>query len=495
MTREALAIISGKGGVGKTSLAVALAQIIANSNSNVLVADFDFLNRGLSELVGGKGETLHAALELEISEGSVISRHRFRLCKVAPSIYCLLAPTMEVCQLQTLERLSRTELFTKLAALLNNACDVCSARAFIIDCHGSADVISRTAVAMCDDALVVCVPEVITFFGTKSILEDLSNDASISRDHPTRFHVVFNRVGQSFSTALLSQWSQKYFNRWTAEPAPIAVIPSDDTISIASVNQTFPQIAPLYSLGAEKLRVATATLFGRRAPYLVSAETRFVGRFLRPFYWARSVPFSTLLDPSIPTKTLVVTLAAMVSIFLVYAAFPHLFDVLHLKDRITIAETVTAVAAGYTVVLALVFWAIMAHATRSAVVFDNEISSTFRSGVTGLRSHLRILFCILAIVVGTVFMISLTSAADDQDLMTFGVATASLFPPGVMSAVVTWLRHVDLTVQWVSRFYLGAFTVVFAIRLLRSLLFRSISMETFMRIAFVAVWVFALREY
>lgn len=496
MTNRALAIISGKGGVGKTSLAVALAQVIASSNSAVLVADFDFLNRGLSELVGDKGEELSApALELGITVGGSESVYRFRLSKVTSSIYCLLAPPIEVDQINVVESLSRAEILTKLSTLIASASEICKAQALIIDCHGSADALSRTAVAMCGDSLVVCVPEVITFFGTKKILEDLSRDAETSSEHPTRFHVIYNRVGLPFSTGLLTRWSEQYFSRWTAEPGPLAVIPSDEAISIAAVHRIFPQVVGLYSPAVEKLRIAVATLFGTEAPELVSSEARFVNRFLHPFYLPRSVPFSALLEPNIPVRTLIITLATVVGAWLTLLAFPQLLDLLQLKNRYSAADAVTGVAAAYTVVLALTFWSIIAYAARSAVVCDDEVASAFRLKMIGFRGALRVVFCVLAMIVGTVFMISLSSTADDRELLTLGASTAALFPPGVMNAVVTWIRHVELVVEWVSRIYLGLFAIVFSMRMLRSLLFRSVSIETLARLAFVGICAFAVHEY
>ena len=86
---KTVSIVSGKGGVGKTAIALSLASELAVAGNEVVLIDFDLSNRGLSEHVSGRGGSM--AREITPSEWSSprsapLSTHGWCLLKVEERI-------------------------------------------------------------------------------------------------------------------------------------------------------------------------------------------------------------------------------------------------------------------------------------------------------------------------------------------------------------------------------------------------------------------------
>ncbi|BDT65967.1 iron-sulfur cluster carrier protein [Comamonadaceae bacterium OS-1] len=493
---EIIAITSGKGGVGKTTLAIGLAQIISTSGSPVLLIDLDFLNRGLSELIGDHGECLPNKKFTEFNDDRLHILNEFsKIQKISDNIYCLIAPQIDITGIHQLENVSPEEIFEAISAIINKSILDCNARVAIIDCHGSADSISRTAVAIAKNILIVCIPELITFFGTRQLINSFTSVQEIEKSNERKFHLIFNRVGQGFTTTLLTHWSRKYLGETFKNNPPIAVIPADDTISIASLDELLPTKQAMYSSAVEKIRILTATLFKSHSTDLLSPETKFVNKFFKFIYTPRSVPFSGFLNALIPMRTLMMTTGIIVAAALLNIAFPILTTLIQHYIDIRIEDVVATVGATYSIFLALAFWGVLAYVTNSLLECDSELSGILS---TGLRSKklFRIIFCILVIIIGTVFLTLLTfeDGAAENDLLHLAPLLGGIMPKEAYIALMKWLFLAFSTITWSARFYLLLFSLVFILRSIRTILFRPKSPEMAIRLFLIIILAWLLNQ-
>jgi cellulose biosynthesis protein BcsQ len=483
-----LAITSGKGGVGKTTLAIGMAEVLASSKCSVLLADFDFLNRGLSELIGDRGESGFMQSTIAFDRQSYAN---FELRRLTNRVSCLLAPRLSTSDFRDLDSRPREFLNAKLTASLSWAVEQTGADIVLIDCHGSADAVTRTAVAIASDTLIVCVPEIITFFGTKTILESLRSDSEIAQTPATRLHIIFNRVGKDFTTSILSTWSYKYFGDAIDSPRPLAVIPFDERISIATSDSLFPTETAAYAAATEKLRIAVFDLYSKEAPKLISRETKFVSKYLRAFYTPRTPPLSGILNASIPMRTLMTALSFFVAGVAALIAFPSFAELAPAQYRPTIDDGFKIGFASYTVVLFLGFWALFAYVDDALIFNDSRASGILRWGL--MRKGMGHAFISTAIVfLGSLLFIALSNK-QSEELPASLVAALSMagLPAQIVEPVKAWILAASAAGTWATRVYLAVFVLIFAVRFLRTALFRPRSLEVIWRIAIAAAvgWV------
>ena len=307
-----ISIASGKGGVGKTTVALALAYELGTAQNNVVILDFDFYNRGMLELARTYGQVTQSSLHFEPTSlpKNVFETCNWPLVSLGTNVLTVKIPRLGPYSLRSIESCELNEIQEFVLTVINMVTEKSAADIVIIDCHGGRDSLSFAAASISDHLLVVSAPELTTFFGTIQFIEGLRDEIPHTPNGP-RFHILANAVMDEFPKRILSHWYRKHFSAYFYDSDFISVIPFDKRISMSSSEGLFPTRKYHYSSMAERMRILVTDLFGTNGNIRISPEARFSTKFVRPFIGLRESIMGLILNVRIPLHALIGTASLM----------------------------------------------------------------------------------------------------------------------------------------------------------------------------------------
>jgi cellulose biosynthesis protein BcsQ len=115
-----IALVSGKGGVGKTVLAVACAQFLSKSN-RTLVIDLDFFNRALTGLLS-QGDVVHNIDAPDFLPTKDTVDDAWQILRVTDNLFHIRYPDLREDQIRIFETLHVERLRRSLERFIRRAC-------------------------------------------------------------------------------------------------------------------------------------------------------------------------------------------------------------------------------------------------------------------------------------------------------------------------------------------------------------------------------------
>ena len=329
-----IAITSGKGGVGKTTISLALGYELASGNNNVAIIDCDLTNRGFLELASGHwkpSSTSALVPDTFVSADSSLPTE-WSILELRPGLTTLEVPPLTPAGIGLLESQPFEQIQSAIGSLVSSVVDATRAGVVILDCHGARDAFSLAAASISDHLLVVSVPETITFFGTVQFMRTFKEHYNSERPEASKVqcHILLNNVLEGFSVGTLSHWYRRHFAKYFDDHDFISVIPFDPKVSIATSDELFPTRRFYYSGMAERVRLLALDLLGNDKRVRISDEARFVSRFVRPLLWTRESVFHTIMDQRIPLHFLIVIALALFCGVLSSEIWANVFDATHI---------------------------------------------------------------------------------------------------------------------------------------------------------------------
>ena len=480
-----LSLVSGKGGVGKTTLSLALASELSAAGNNVVIIDYDFSNRGLSELVADHGRPTGQVL---VPEEPFTSPHKktddsWPVLDLGHGIQTVKIPPLEPDTLQFLESCPLKDVQGYIDDLTRKVLDITGADIVVLDCHGSRDNVSYAAAAISDHVFVVTVPEIITFFGTIRFIEGFKS-ATESAPNGPKLHLLFNSVMEGFRRSLLSHWYKEYFKKYFDDDNFLSLIPFDSKISIATSEELFPTRKLYYSAMAEKVRILVHSVFGDQAHIKVSREAWFVTTFLRLFIRSRKPILSAVVNEKIPIRLLIASLSIT---FL--GAFVLFKSQEILRWEMDPQVTISAIFMLNSWIPVAFIWIAVAFLARSIIDQDMMASGEFRyRSWQGIGKPIYRMICVL-LGIAVFLMLDAHRSPFDMQIDPYIAASRFLLAlAGVSdeSFVEIFSQSFFFAIQAAQTIIVitfGAFAIVFLIRSIRTLLFRMWSGESLYRIA------------
>ena len=274
-----IAIMSGKGGVGKTMLAVSIARELSLAGGT-LVVDLDFFNRGLSGLLvhGDDKKTIAPPAFLgQESDGA------WEFMKVEDKLYTISFPDITDKLLEDVNNAHVQEISDDLKNWIDDLCNQMQLQVVVLDCHGGPDVLSFAAAKIADHVLLISEPDRITMHGTLHFLRRLSE---VNVD-TFNVHLVFNKVVGRFRSIFLQRTYNAYFRPRFADKPLLAVFPLEVYLTKhfehhPFVTDDFPE-----STLSRKTQVMLADLLGNHREDLLSERTRELPQWVAK-YWKHS---------------------------------------------------------------------------------------------------------------------------------------------------------------------------------------------------------------
>ena len=220
-----VAFISGKGGVGKTMLAVAFAAELAGKN-RVLLIDLDFFNRGLTGLMGTGKQVCAIAkpqfLESESQESSQESTTEWFVVQVSDNLFHIRYPDLLPEDMRRFETLDVDTLKDSLREFVIQAADACGCDSVVLDCHGGPDNTSFAACLFSNYGLLVSEPDRITFYGTLNFIRQIER---VSGNESCDLRLIFNKVIPAFSALFLNSFYDKNLRAYFSGQPLLAILP------------------------------------------------------------------------------------------------------------------------------------------------------------------------------------------------------------------------------------------------------------------------------
>ena len=470
-----LSIVSGKGGVGKTALSLSLAHELSAAGNSVVMIDFDFSNRGLSELVMGHGESTKQKFDLGgIFTPNEQTNEPWRILKIGHDIQTVEIPPLEPSILRSLESCSSEEVQSYINDMTNQALDKTGANVAVLDCHGGRDVVSYAAAAISDHVFVVSAPEIITFFGTIRFVEGFKKELESVTDGP-KLHLLFNSVMGGFRRKTLSYWYREYFKEYFDDEDFISLIPFDPNISIATSKELFPTQKLYYSAMAEKIRILLFDIFQQNSHIKVSGESRLVARVMRPFIRSQKPVLSIIVDEKVPLRVLIASsLITLLSVLLLTMDSSDFF-----ADNIDVA-----VFAAYWIVI-ICIWLAPAFITRSIIEQDAIASGEF--GRLNRESFCKGFCRTVGVLSGLTYLIIFFSRIDLLNELIYEYNQFNLINKNTHDIIVILIKTVKIIIIVMC----CAFALIFLLRSVRSALFRIWSGESLYRLVVLVGFILA----
>ena len=237
MKGQCIAVVSGKGGTGKTSLTAGVGTALAQSGRSVLCVDCDIGLRNLDLALG----LTDRALKRCSLESAVVAHPNIR------GLYLLTAPVR-------LRGPAVTEAdFRQMLSEIREKFDYC-----LLDAPAGLGLGFRLAVCGADRCVVVTTQDA-------SSLRDAQHTVMELRQFgPGRLHLVVNRVRKK----LLHSMHATIDDAMDKAGLPlIGVVPEDDSLTL-SLNQGVPLLLTSYSGAASAYRNIAVRLQGGRVPLL-----------------------------------------------------------------------------------------------------------------------------------------------------------------------------------------------------------------------------------
>lgn len=277
MQFTSIAFVSGKGGVGKTTLATNLAWVIGSAPTKVLIVDLDIQNQGCTGLIASihnLGET--SALGL-LQLGSDLTNEPIELTKISPQIAFL--PAVSATTEADLH-FDTGNLSQRLKSILVRLHQAWPFNCLILDCHGGIDDVSIAAAGLCNHTLIVTEADTVTFTGTLALVDSYYNAYSKSEIKPS-IHYIVNRIPPKYKwkdlDRLYKNYLERHLGKFTTSNGILSYFPAEGYISSSFGDYPFQvELAPK-ALFTRKLELIAFSLFKKTDPKLTNRKikTRF----------------------------------------------------------------------------------------------------------------------------------------------------------------------------------------------------------------------------
>jgi MinD-like ATPase involved in chromosome partitioning or flagellar assembly len=303
-TSPIVAFTSGKGGCGKTTLAVNFANIIAEGGHKVLLVDLDLSNRGSTGLFSTWTPQAHQKLTtLRLIRDELVFQGDCReILEVKPN-KLLFLPAASPDEMPWIEpnRPSLPEFVETIRARIHEVAVRCGISCIVLDCFCGIDLLTTAAAAIADDVILVNEPDIITFTGSINLLLHLFRKFEELKRKP-RVHIVINRVRSNQTVPQLSQLYRGNIERIIKEPI-YCYFPYHPRVFENFGRYPFVSDLLPRSLFVKKLKLLTYLLFNDNNRSLVDhAAASWSRRKIRAVY------IRTLDSSAIDTQYLVLKL-------------------------------------------------------------------------------------------------------------------------------------------------------------------------------------------
>lgn len=263
-----ITVTSGKGGVGKSSIAVNLAILLKRMGNRVIILDADFGLANIEVMLGVRPQYNLADL---MFRGKSLTE----IITTGPEEIGFISGGSGI---QELTRMTKEQVMylTQKLVELDSMADI-----IIVDTGaGIADNVLEFVTA-CSEVLLVATPEPTSITDAYALLKALNRRAGFSREHTT-IKMISNRVGSEAEGRNLYEKMSIVVDKFlNIQPEFLGIIPQDDLISKAVMMQKPIVIAYPNSSAADALQVIASKLCNESGPEVKKGITGLFSDLIR----------------------------------------------------------------------------------------------------------------------------------------------------------------------------------------------------------------------
>jgi len=308
-----LAVTSGKGGVGKTTISVNLAKQLSLAGYRTLLVDFDIHNKGATSLFLDKLEdfeqtedqlSLAGMMATQASGGGITAAHPLVVSLDAAENLIFIPATKpkELVEWSTFEQ-KNAALVETIKGLLTVVAEKLKVDIIVIDCYGGIDSMTVAAAGIADDTIIVNEPDIITFSGTLLLYSYLSKIYRSGSITP-RIHFVINRITSKHSYEFLAAEYAKHLSSLSADERILAYLPFDRLVmETFGEYPFFTELLPK-SLLTKKLRLMLFTLLDNTSGIRDFKDIAGISERVRRWIFRRTLE-TRLADPELILRAFV----------------------------------------------------------------------------------------------------------------------------------------------------------------------------------------------
>jgi cellulose biosynthesis protein BcsQ len=208
-----IAFTAGKGGCGKTTLAVNFAYNVYKANKKILLIDFDLANKGSSgvfaDIIVKKDCLPSIALTDLLDFENKLSPDQCPVYEVKNGYYFLPSshPGIDA-KSELYEKYELEQIIMLVKGKLQQLISLLKIDCVILDCFCGIDILTTAAICMSSDAIFINEPDIVTFTGTLSLHRHILSQLAILTADGTfsspKIHLIINRLKPEFTIAELN---------------------------------------------------------------------------------------------------------------------------------------------------------------------------------------------------------------------------------------------------------------------------------------------------
>lgn len=234
-----LAVSSGKGGVGKTTVTLNLARQLSLAGFRTLLIDFDIHNKGATCLFMDKVEQseVHSVMSIMgvcCTTDCDLTRaftEKFSILDLGYDDKLYMIPAARPDEMVEWKKfVCETHIIVDFfRAFIQTLAEEHHIDVVLIDCYGGVDTLTISAAGVADDFIIINEPDVITFAGTLLLYKQLETTYGAAERKP-RVHFVINRISGRYSFRFLQQEYERHLSQLAVDREVLAYLPFDKLV-------------------------------------------------------------------------------------------------------------------------------------------------------------------------------------------------------------------------------------------------------------------------
>jgi len=268
-----VAFTSGKGGCGKSTIAVNFAYQVYLASKKVLIVDLDISNRGSTGIFSQWTAPSHDIVTLTklLRDDDNNKADNIKLLEIKPGFYLIPASSKGE-QEWTEPKIRLQDLADTLRKKLLNLASKLEIPLIVLDCFCGIDQLTTAGALVADHTILINEPDLVTFTGSLTLLNHLKN-ACRKTNRKINTHVIVNKVKSKQSIKELILLYRENLEKEIGEAVLVHIPYNEKIFENFGIYPFISELLP-QSLFVKKIELLIYILFKNDAEDLIKSNVK-----------------------------------------------------------------------------------------------------------------------------------------------------------------------------------------------------------------------------